>query len=120
MCARGRVLPMSFPPEYFLSIKCHSTVIHAAGVIESPSDADSFSFVTDGGNWNFIVRTASATPNLSGYLILTSSAGSTIAISLLGSASVLHADLTAGMYHLTILSDGQYGSVGQYALDAST
>ena len=94
------------------------SVLTASSVIETANDADWFTFATTGGNWEINVQTASASPNLLGFVVLQSSDGTIIDAAILRGSTTLHANLAPGLYRLGVLSNGEYGSAGQYSLTA--
>jgi hypothetical protein len=93
--------------------------VAAAGVIDTPTSADYFSFTTAGGAANFAVNTAAVGPTLHARLELWSSAG---LIAVGDSATTLgqsiSTTLAAGQYFLVVRSYGGNGDVGQYQLTA--
>ncbi len=94
------------------------SVLTASSVIETASDADWFTFATTGGNWQINVHAATVAPNLLGFVVLQSSDGTIIDTAILSGSTTLHANLAPGLYRLGVLSNGEYGSAGQYSLTA--
>jgi hypothetical protein len=107
------------------------TAVSGAGIIETRSDVDVFSFVTRGGVVTFAVAGDATSQNLDILAEIKDAGGNTLAAGnpdLLTDASV-SATLPAGTYFLYVsgvgrgdyLADGytDYGSIGQYAISGS-
>ncbi|MCO6457537.1 MAG: trypsin-like serine protease [Pirellulaceae bacterium] len=93
----------------------------AQGIIERMDDVDVFSFGFDGGEISLQVSPLAAGPNLNIHVTLRDSNGQVVTSGdpqdSLG--AVITGTLSAGNYTLTIAGSGQYGIVGQYAIEGS-
>lgn len=104
----------------------------ANGVIERPTDVDYFAFSAAAGNATFSVGPAARSANLDAVLTVRNSAGTALAT--VNPVDALNASVTvvlpaAGTYYLSVQGTGKgdplstgytnYGSLGQYVLNAS-
>jgi PKD repeat protein len=109
-----------------------STNLSASGVIERPTDIDTFAFSAGAGAATFSVAPAARSANLDALVTLRDAAGTLLAS--VNPADALNAGFNvtlpaAGTYHLSVQGTGKgdplttgytkYGSVGQYGVSAS-
>jgi hypothetical protein len=88
-----------------------------AGVIDTPTSADYFTFTTSGGAVSFTVGTVAVGPTLHARLELYSSTGLVaIGDSTASLGQSISATLAAGKYYVVVASYGGNGDVGQYTL----
>jgi Domain of unknown function (DUF4214)/Metallo-peptidase family M12B Reprolysin-like len=89
----------------------------AAGVIDTPTSTDYFTFTTSGGAANFTVNTVQVGPTLHARLELWSASGLVaVGDSSTSLGASISTTLTAGRYYLVVGSHGGHGDVGQYTL----
>ena len=94
--------------------------ISVAGIIEQTSDADYFSFTTQGGLAIIDANVAPFGPMLDLSLQLLDSAGNVLLNAATASLSErIVTYLNPGTYLLGVLSAGNYGDVGQYSISGS-
>ncbi len=94
--------------------------LSGAGVIETMSDSDSFSFSTSGGAVSLTANAAPYGAMLNPRLDLYTSGGILVASAYSGTFSeTISTDLTAGAYELVVSSNGGYGNVGQYSISGT-
>ena len=109
-----------------------SIELSALGVIERPTDIDTFAFSAGAGSATFSVAPAARSANLDALVTLRDAAGTLLAS--VNPAEALNASFTvtlpaAGAYYLSLQGSGKgdplstgytnYGSVGQYGVSAS-
>jgi hypothetical protein len=108
------------------------TELSASGVIERPTDIDTFAFSAGAGTASFSVAPAARSANLDALVTLRDAAGTLLAS--VNPADALNASFNvtlpaAGTYYLSVQGTGKgdplsigytnYGSVGQYGISAS-
>jgi hypothetical protein len=114
-------------PAAASSLRLDGITATSAGIIGKATDADYFKFTTGAGTISFNVKVAQYGPMLDLKLVLKNAAGATIASADTASlGETLTFAVDAGAYTLGVLSEGNYGDIGQYtitgtlaALDAS-
>jgi hypothetical protein len=93
----------------------------ASGVISRNGEEDFYRFDTWGGASTFTLNRAPFGGMLAGTFSIRTSSGTTVAsatISLSG-ATTLSVNLAAGSYRIVVSGGSQYGSLGQYSIQAS-
>jgi hypothetical protein len=95
--------------------------VSAAGVIETMSDVDAFSFVTDAGAISLSANVIDIGANLDAVLELRDAGGTLVAMADPTDALGASISLTvpAGNYTLLVRSTGVYGRVGQYTVSGT-
>lgn len=106
--------------------------LSATGVIERPTDVDTFAFSAGAGSATFSIAPAARSANLDAWVTLRDAAGTLLAS--VNPADALNANFSvmlpaAGAYYLSVQGTGKgdplgtgytnYGSVGQYGVSAS-
>jgi PKD repeat protein len=106
--------------------------LSATGVIERPTDVDTFAFSAGAGSATFSIAPAARSANLDAWVTLRDAAGTLLAS--VNPAEALNANFSvmlpaAGAYYLSVQGTGKgdplgtgytnYGSVGQYGVSAS-
>lgn len=109
-----------------------TTDLSATGVIERPTDIDTFAFSAGAGSATFSIAPAARSANLDAWVTLRDAAGTLLAS--VNPADALNANFSvmlpaAGAYYLSVQGTGKgdplgtgytnYGSVGQYGVSAS-
>jgi Ca2+-binding RTX toxin-like protein len=93
----------------------------AAGVIDTTSQTDFYSFTTSGGSVNLNVNVEQYGPTLHAQELIENSSGAIVAsadnANTLGQS--ITTNLSAGNYYLVVESYGQYGDVGQYTVNGT-
>jgi hypothetical protein len=95
------------------------TQVGGAGIIETTSDLDDFSFTTGAGTISLTVDVPAGVNNLDARLELRDAAGTTLIASAAPPTSfgaTVTVTVAAGSYRLVVASQGNYGDVGQYTV----
>jgi hypothetical protein len=93
----------------------------ASGIINNTNDIDTFQFTTGGSPVQITVSSAHYGPNLIPLEALCASSGDIVARASYFSStqSIISTTLPAGTYYIMVISYGDYGDVGQYAVSVS-
>lgn len=95
----------------------NGTSVSAAGIIERMTDADVFSFQTGSGQISLVGHVATIGPTLDLKLELRDASYNVVATaSSTNLAESISANVAAGTYYLVVLSQGNYGDLGQYTV----
>jgi hypothetical protein len=99
----------------------NGNTVAGAGVIETMTDVDAFSFTTDSGAISLSANVAPLGANLDAVLELRDAAGNLVALAnpsdSLGAS--INMSVPAGHYTLLVHSTGTYGYVGQYTISGT-
>lgn len=96
--------------------------VRGSGIIHSASDVDVFSFTTDAGSISLTVSTPARVNNLAPTLELRDAGGSVVIASAGPSSTfsaTVSASVAAGSYRVYVRTGGEYGNVGQYAVNGT-
>lgn len=94
--------------------------VTGSGIIGKSTDADYFKFSTGAGTISLTANVAKYGAMLDLKLVLKNSAGTTIATADTANlGETLTAAVAAGTYSLGVLSEGNYGDVGQYSVSGT-